>query len=128
MLFTQEKNKKGKSVGKPIFVGYKINFSTAMNEATTRKSANFVVDQFVIKTVKKKKVQVLEPVRFTITGVTSNSVTLKPAGNQKFPKGGTIVINTSTPSGVTSSSGVSLPGSGVIAITPGGKGLTLVSQ
>jgi hypothetical protein len=69
---------------------------------------------------------VLEPVPFTITGVTSNSVTLKPAGNQKFPKGGKIVINTSTPSGVTSSSGVSLRGSGVIAITPGGKGLQLL--
>jgi hypothetical protein len=99
-----------------------------MNEATTRSSANFIIDQLVIKTVKKKKVHVLKPVPFTITGVTSNSVTLKPAGNQNFPKGGTIVINSSTPSGVTSSSGVSLPGSGVIAITPGGKRLRLVSQ
>jgi hypothetical protein len=128
VLFTQKKSKKGKPVGKPIFVGYEINFSTAMNEATTRSSSNFVVDQLVIKTVKRKKVHVLKPVRFTITGVTSNSVTLKPAGYQNFPKGGMIVINTSTPSGVTSSSGVYLSGSGVIAITPGGKGLTLVSQ
>jgi hypothetical protein len=128
VLLTQQKKKKGKSVGKTIFVGYKINFSTAMNEATTRSSANFVVDKFVIKTVKQKKVRVLTPVPFTITGVTSNSVTLKPAGKQNFPKGGMIVIISSTPSGVTSSSGVSLPGSGVIAITPGGKGLRLVSQ
>ena len=48
-------NKKGKKVGKPVFAGYMITFSTAMNQGTLANSGNYVIDTVVpVKKTKKK--------------------------------------------------------------------------
>jgi len=127
VVFNQKRNKKGKPIGKPTLAGYTIDFSTAMNQGTIGAPANYVVDIFVLvlqkQGKKKKKVPVPRPIGFTVTNVTSNSVTLKLAGKQKFPKGGQIIVNASPPSGVENTSGVFLAANGTLTISPGGKAI-----
>jgi hypothetical protein len=122
--FNQKKNRKGKPVGKTTLAGYTIDYSTAMNQATTGNPANYQVDLFVVKKVKRKKVTTLQPIGFSVTGVTSTSVTLSLAGRQKFPKGGQITVIASA---IDDASGIFLAGNGVFTISPGGTAITLVS-
>jgi len=132
VVISQQKNKKGKPVGKPTLVGYTIDYSTAMNEATIGNPANYVVDQFVTvrqkQGKKKKTVLVPQAIGSSVSSITTDSVTLKLAGSQKFSKGGEITVIASPPNGVENTSGVFLSANAVLYISPGGKGITRVSQ
>ena len=121
MVFTQRRNKKGRPIGKPTLAGYTIDFSTAMNQGTISDSRNYVVATFVLKKQgKRNKVEVAQPIGFSVTNVTSQSVTLSLAGKQKFPKGGQITVMASPPSGVENTSDVFMAANGIFTISPGG--------
>ncbi len=123
-VFTQKVNPKThKKVGKPVFAGYMITFSTAMNQGTLANSANYVVDTVVpVKKTKKKPATIkLTPVRFSVTGETSNSVTLKPAGTPFASKAGQIAVTV----GVESAAGAFLASTDTLSIAKGGKRITL---
>jgi hypothetical protein len=126
-VFTQKKNKKGKPVGKKILSGYLITFSTAMNQGTLGSSGNYVMDTVVSakKTKKKPSTTKVTPVRFSVTSVTSNSVTLTPAGTPFSKKAGGISI--SAPSGVESAAGAFLGSTVIYNIAKGGKSITFSS-
>jgi hypothetical protein len=127
-VFIQKTKKQGKKivkVGKPVLSGYMITFSAAMNSATLESSANYVMETLVqVKKTRKKPASTkLTPVGFSVTGMTSNSVTLKPAGTPFAKKAGMIVVNAS--SGVESAAGVFLASPSVILpISKGGKSIS----
>jgi hypothetical protein len=130
VLITRKLNKKHKPVGKPILTGYTITFSTAMDQTALANVGNYQVAVKVIKKVKvgKKKVPqtVLQPFGFSVSQVTSNSVTLNLAGTQKFAKGGQITVLSAAPTGVDSAANVFLAGNGILSISAGGKSISLV--
>ncbi len=102
----QKKNKKGKPVGKPVFVGFALDYSTAMNSATAGLPSNYQVTFTTTQRGKKKHGTVQEPVDFRPTySASSNSVTLTIVGKQKFAMGGQITVNATPPSGVSSATG-----------------------
>jgi hypothetical protein len=115
--------------------GYTITFSTAMDQSSLANPGNYQVAQKVIKNQKVKvgrrivtrKVTMLKPIGFSVAQVTSNSVTLKLAGLQKFPKGGQLTVIAAPPGGVDDLSHVFLAHNGILSISPTGKGITLVS-
>ena len=127
-VFTQKTKKMGKKtvkVGKPVFSGFMITFSTAMNQGTLVNAANYVMDTTVPvkKTKKNPATTKVTPVRFSVTAVTSNSVTLKPAGTPFATKAGMIVVNATT--GVESAAGAFLaPPSVTLPISKGGKSIS----
>jgi trimeric autotransporter adhesin len=131
VVINQKFNKKHKPIGKATLSGYTITFSTAMDQTALANHANYQVALKVIKKVKvgKKKVPktLLQAIGFSVSQVTSNSVTLKLAGNQKFPKGGQITVIATPPGGVDNTSDVFLAHNGVLAISPAGKRITLMS-
>lgn len=105
----QRTNKKGKKVGKPVFVGFELDYSTALNPSTAGLTANYEVTFTTTKHVKKKHVNVQKPVMFRATyNASRNSVTLTIVGKQKFAKGGQITIIATPPDGVSSATGVFL--------------------
>ena len=61
------------------------------------------------------------PIAFSISAVTTDSVTLAVAGKQTFPKGGQITVYAS---GIDDSSGVFLAQNGILAISPKGKAIS----
>ena len=81
----QKVNKKGKKVGKPVFAGYTITFSLPMDQTTLASTASYQIGMFV-KAKKPKQPPVLKLVRFSVTQVTSNSVTLKARPIKSFQK------------------------------------------
>jgi streptogramin lyase len=127
-VFIQKTKKVGKKivkVGKPVFSGFMITFSTAMNQGTLGNAANYVMDTTVPvkKTKKNPATTKVTPVRFSVTAVTSNSVTLKPAGTPFATKAGMIVVNAST--GVESAAGAFMaPPSVTLPIAKGGKSIS----
>ena len=127
-MFIQKTKKQGNKivkVGKPVLSGYLITFSTAMNQGSLGNSANYVMDTTVPvkKTKKKPATTKITPVRFSVTSMTSNSVTLKPAGTPFATKAGMLVVNAS--SGVESAAGVFLAHPSVILpIAKGGKSIS----
>jgi streptogramin lyase len=127
-VFIQKTKKVGNrtvKVGKPVFSGFMITFSTAMNQGTLVNAANYVMDTAVPvkKTRKSPATTKLTPVRFSVTGVTSTSVTLKPAGTPFATKAGEIVVNAST--GVESAAGAFMaPPSVTLPIAKGGKSIS----
>jgi hypothetical protein len=77
----------------------------------------------VKKTKKKPATTKVTPVRFSVTGVTPNSVLLKPAGTPFATKAGMIVVNATT--GVESAAGAFLaPPSVTLPISKGGKSIS----
>jgi streptogramin lyase len=127
-IFTQKRNKKGKPIGKPTLGGYTIDFSTAMNQATIGAPGNYVVEMLNLKKQgKRKKVEVAQPIRFSVTKVTSQSVTLQVAAKQNFPRGGQITVIASPASGVENTAGVFMAVNAVLTISPRGTGITLVN-
>jgi streptogramin lyase len=134
VVINQKFNKKHKPVGKATLSGYTITFSTAMDQSSLANRANYLVAQKVIKNQRVKvgkktvtrKVTVLQPIGFSVSQVTSNSVTLKLAGNQKFPKGGQITVIAAAPSGVDNTSHVFLARNGILSIAAAGKRISLV--
>jgi streptogramin lyase len=123
-VFTQKVNPKThKKVGKPVFAGYMITFSTAMNTSTLGNSSNYVIDTVVpVKKTKHKPATVkLTPVGFSVTSTTSNTVTLKPPATAFSTKAGQIEVNV----GVESAAGAFLTATEMLTIAKGGKRITL---
>ncbi len=90
-----------------------------LGAAAASNPGNYQLDTVTIKKVNKHVVRVLNPItRFTVLYTPGrDSVTLKLAGKQSFPKGGQLTVLP----GVTSGSGRVLNGTTVFTITPGGK-------
>ena len=100
---------KGKPVGKPVLVGFALDYSTAMDPSTAGFAADYQVGRAATKRVKKQRITVLEPVKFTAAyDPSSDSVTLRIKGKPTFAKGGQIKIIASAPNGVSSEAGVLL--------------------
>ena len=129
VVITQKHNNKGKKIGKPILSGYTITFSTAMDQTALGSHASYEMD---VKSIKTKvitmghkkirtKVTVLSPIAFSVSKVTSNSVTLSLAGKQTFPKGGEIKV---FHNGVDDTSGVFLAQDAILTISPKGKSIS----
>jgi ELWxxDGT repeat protein len=121
-LTTSQKTKKGKPVGKPIFGGFSIQYSTAMNAATAGLSSDYQVVSNLIKKVKKKPTTTHKPVRFSVSyNPATDIVTISVKNSKPFAKGGEITIL-----GVTSQAGVALNSSDTtLTILAGAKGITL---
>jgi streptogramin lyase len=120
----QNRNKKGKPVGKPI-LEVQLVYSTAMNSAAGL-SSNYQVGYKVIKKVKKTKTTILKPVNVTAAyNPNTNTVLLALPKNQKFTQGGQVTVVGTPPGGVASSNGVLLNGgsNGVYTITNNLKGI-----
>jgi hypothetical protein len=118
IVTTQKKNKKGKPVGKPVFAGFALDFSTAMDRSTARLAANYQIDTVVAKRVKKK-------LKFTAAyDQSTNSVILTAKGKPTFAKGGQIIVIASYPNGLSSTAGVLLdPSDTVFTILAKAKGV-----
>ena len=114
-----QKMKKGKKVGKPTFAGYTIDYSTTMNQGSIDNHSNYVMDMWVAKKG-KKKTKVLAPVKFNVSSVTSNSVTLTFIGKQTFPNGGELTV-IGKPGGVESAADVPLATNEIFTISKNGK-------
>jgi streptogramin lyase len=129
VMTPQKFNNKHKKVGKPTLLGYMITFSTAMDQTALSSPSSYVIDLKSIKTetVKigkrkvKQKVTVLTPTGFSVSQVTSNSVTLALAGKPTFPKGGQITVFASS---VDNTSGVFLAQNGILPIGVKGKSIS----
>jgi hypothetical protein len=105
-LTMQKTNKKGKKVGKPVVVGFELDYSTAMNSATAGLAANYQVTSTTTKRVKKKRVTLLQPVAFRAAyDASRNAVTLTLMGKQTFAQGGQITVIATPPGGVSSTTG-----------------------
>ena len=112
VVMMQKKNKKGKPVGKPVLLGFTLDYSTAMNPATAGLTANYQVASTTTKRVKKNIVTVFKPVALTAAyNPSNNSVTLSIQGKPTFAKGGQIKVIYSPPSGVSSEAGIPLDAS-----------------
>jgi hypothetical protein len=103
----RQRNKKGKLVGKPVLVGFALDYSTAMNAATVRLPANYQVTF----ATQKKHILVNEPVVVQPTyDPSTNVVTLTIVGNKpRFSKGGQIKVISTPPTGITGTTGGFLP-------------------
>ncbi len=125
VVSTQKRNKKGKVVGKPVISGYLITFGTAMNQGSLGNSANYAVDTVVItkRTKKKPSESLREPTRFSVTAVSSNSVTLTPFGTPFSKKAGMITLEASSP-GIESAAGGFLGTDVSFNIAKGGKAIS----
>jgi hypothetical protein len=111
VLLKQKLNKKGKKVGKPVFQGFVLNYSTAMASSASR-HANYRVESAIIKRVKGKQVVVYKAVNFQVAyNAATHSVSVLVTG-QQFLKGGRITVIASAPNGVSDTSGVFLDGNG----------------
>jgi hypothetical protein len=104
---TQARNKKGKPVGKPVLVGFALDYSTAMNPATAGLPANYQVTYATTQRVKKKHIPVNESVVVQPTyDASTKVVTLTIVGKKpSFAKGGQITVIATPPNGVSSTAG-----------------------
>ena len=105
VVMMQKKNKKGKPIGKAVFEGINLVFSTAMNPATAGLAGNYQVDAMTTKRVKKKTKIVYKPVTPSAAYTESNnidSVTLTIKSATPFAKGGRITIINTGSDGVSS--------------------------
>jgi secreted PhoX family phosphatase len=108
----RKKNKRGKPVGKPVLIGFTLDYSTAMNATTAGNALNYRVTSTTTKRVKKKLDTVFTPVAVTAVYNPSNdSVTLSIKGKPTFANGGQIKVIYSPTNGVCSASGVPLDAS-----------------
>ena len=119
-VMSRKTNKKGKPIGKPLLMGFVLQYSTAMNAQTAGSTANYSVSYATVKHIKKKSITTLKSVPFNASyDPIKHSVTLTISGKQKFAKGGEITVNYSTAGGVSSSDGVALPANdGMFTILP----------
>ena len=126
VVISQKRNKKGKKVGKPVISGYLITFNTTMNQGTLGMSANYVLDTVVItkRTKKKPSQTVLTPIAFSVTIVSTNSVTLSPSGTPFSKKAGMITLEASS-LGFESAAGAFLASNVAFNIARGGKSISL---
>ena len=122
LVETQKKNNKGKPIGKPVFSGFSLQYSAAMDASTAGLASNYHVFSEVVKKVKKKRVTTLKPVSFSLTySESNNTVTINLKNVKPFATGGEITI-----SGVTSQAGVLLnPSDTEFTVLAKAKGITL---
>jgi len=118
-VFQRKLNKNRKPPGTAVLTGFTLNFNMSLNAAAVSYSGNYELETVTIKKVKKGLDRAFNPIKgFTVTYTPgSDSVTLKFAGAQSFPKGGQLTVLP----GVTSGSGSVLKGTTVFTITRGGK-------
>ena len=118
----QRKMKKGKPVGKPILVGYMLDFSAPLNAATAASRADYQVGTMSTKKVKKKVTHILKPIlNFNVSYVAANdAVDITFSGAQTFPTGGQITVL----NGLTSAAGGALAGTTMFTIAPKGNGIS----
>jgi hypothetical protein len=119
VYFTRKTNKKGKPIGKPVFSGFKLVYSTAMS-SSARQSTDYQVLSTVTKRVKKKLVTSHTNVPYKPSYDPTNTLTLSIKSQQPFAKsGGEIII-----SGATSQAGVPLsPSDDLFVILPKAKNI-----
>lgn len=92
VLFTRKINRRGRPVGRPVFSGFQITFSTAM-DGSAGSAANYQVGLLTTRRVGRKRVQVVKPVGFSASyDAASHSVKIVPAGRQTFRTGGRITL------------------------------------
>ena len=130
IVMLKKTNKKGKPVGKAVFEGFNLVFSTAMNPSTAGLAGNYTVDAMTTKRKKKTIVPVFKPVTINkvvysqSNNIDSVSLTLKSA--TPFAKGGRITIINTLPNGVSSAAGGLLNANDtVFTILPKAKGMRL---
>ena len=125
-VIMQKTNKKGKKVGKPVFVGFELDYSTAMDPTSAGSASNYQITSTTTKRVKKKNVTVYVPVlvRAAHYDPTRNSVTLTIVGKQAFAKGGQLRVIATPPGGVSSATGAFLAAKDTLfAIQPKASGI-----
>jgi sugar lactone lactonase YvrE len=99
-------NKRGKKVGKPVLVGFELDYSAAMNPTTAGLAANYQVTATTPRRLKKRHVTVRQPVAVRVSyDASRNAVTLTLVGKQLFAQGGQITVIAAPPSGVSGASG-----------------------
>jgi subtilisin family serine protease len=114
--------------GKPVFVGFALEYSGAMDPASAGLAANYAVDLTSRKHVKRKLETVLKPVAFSSAYDSStNTVTLTIIqGKKQFAQGGQISVIASRPDGVASAAWVPLSASDTLfTISAQAKRITL---
>jgi hypothetical protein len=120
-------------VGRSTLTGFVLDYSAAMNPSTAGDASNYQLTWVSSKRIKKKVVNVLHPVPFSVQYSPSNdSVSLMLSGKQAFAQGGQITVIGTPPGGVSSASGVLLDGNGegqpgdngVFTILPRASGIT----
>ena len=98
VVMMQNKNKKGKSVGKRVLVGFTLDYNTAMNSQAAGLPAITQVTYNTTERVKKKRVPASLPVDVQPNyNPTTHIVTLTIVGKQSFAKGGQITVNSHAP-------------------------------
>jgi len=118
-VFQRKLNKHGKPNGVEVLTGFTLKFNMSHNAAAASYPAAYELEAVTMKTVKKRRLRVLNPIEgFTVTySPRSDSVMLKLADTQSFPKGGQLTV---LPTGTTGSGAV-LKETTVFTITAGGK-------
>jgi streptogramin lyase len=130
-VFTQKRNKKGRSVGRPVLLGYQFTFNLPMN-GSINESTNFTLAQNFQATVKvgkkRKKVLRLQPLGFSLNVLSNTSVRLLLIGKPAFKLGGQITLVATPPGGLSTQDGGFLDGNGgvnaVYNIAKGGKAIS----
>src|SRR5262249_43808391 len=127
VLKIQKLNKKGKPVGKAVFAGFTLQYSTAMNSATAGLAANYHMVSYITKHAKKKTFVVQTSVALTAKyDPATHSVQLIIQGKPKFTSGGQITMINTAPNGVSSAAGALLDGRDTeLTISPKATGITL---
>jgi len=109
--------------------GFELSFSEPLNASRAKNAANYVVTQ----TVKHRRKLATQRVKLRVEyKAGSDTVSLILSSRSSFALGGQLVVNASSPKGITDTSGVYLDGSGdgapgsdaVFVILPDGQGLT----
>ena len=120
-------------MGKPVFAGFELQYSTAMNAAAAGNPANYQVDWISIKHVKRKVVTQSHPVPIRVQfNAANNTVDLLLSKRQAFTQGGRITVVATPPGGVESGSGALVDGdnqgvagdNGTFTILPKARGIT----
>ena len=105
VLTTRKMNK----TGKPVAVGFALDYSTAMDAASAGLAANYQVTYTTTQHGGKRHANAGRPVVVQSSyDASRNVVTLMIVGKQGFAKGGRIIVNAAPPSGVSSMTGVFL--------------------
>ena len=117
-VFERRLNKRGKPAGKPVLMGFALEFNMPLNAAAASDSANYEIDSETTKKVKKTLDRILKPVDdFTVSYLPStNSVMINLSSTNAFRTGGQITLLP----GVASASGAALSGITEFMVTPGG--------
>ena len=93
-VFERKLNKRGKPVGKPVLIGFTLDFNMPLNVAAVSDPNNYEVDAVTTRKVKKNLDRILVPIKsFSATYEPANdSVMLELSGVHAFPTGGQITV------------------------------------